>query len=125
MSYMCSSIAIRAIQEKSISELYEIAKNVFDEEANDVSKKYKSEEISYFKYENKHPIAVYEIKGKICLDYILNDNVDVDYINESIDLKKVNKIKNWLRKSGFDVSNVSIKIIYYHNGGCAGLCEVF
>lgn len=125
MSYMCSAIAIRAIQEKSISELYEISKSVFGEEANDISKKYNSEEISYFKYEGKHPIAVYEIKGKICLDYILNENTDVDYINESIELKKVNKIKSWLKKSGFDVKNVSIKIIYYHNGGCAGLCEVF
>lgn len=125
MSYMCSAIAIRAMQEKSISELYEIAKSVFGKEAESVSKKYGSEEISYFKYENKNPITAYEIKGKICLDYILNDNVDVDYINESIDLKKINKIKNWLKKSGFDVNNVSIKIIYYHNGGCAGLCEVF
>ena len=93
MSYMCSAIAIRAIQEKSISELYEISKSVFGEEADDVSKKYKSEEISYFKYEGKHPIAVYEIKGKICLDYILNENTDVDYINESTKYLFVMKLK--------------------------------
>lgn len=124
MSYMCSAIAIRAIQDKKISELYEIAKNAYGKETDDVSKKYGSDEISYFKYEKEHPISVYEINGKICLDYILVDNVDVDFINESIDLKKINKIKSWMKKSGFEIKDISIKVIYYHNGGCAGLCEV-
>lgn len=125
MSYMCSAIALRAIQDINLTDLYETAKAVYGREADSISKKYKSDDVSYFKYEGNNPISAYEIKGKVCLDYILVENIDVDYINESIDVKRINKIKNWMRKSGFNVNNVSIKVIYYHNGGCAGLCEVF
>lgn len=124
MSYMCLGIAVRAIQDMSIDDVYIIAEKAYGRKADDESTKYKGG-LSYFKYENeKNNIKVYEIEGKVCLDYIIKDEIDVSFINETLSFKNLASIKRWLKKSGFDVKDLSFKVLYYHNGGCAGLCEV-
>ena len=124
MSYMCLGVAIRAIQKKDIEVVYEIAQKVYGRTADEESQKYKGG-LSYFSYEEKkHNIKVYNVEGALCLDYMIKDKTDVDFVNESISMKEFQSVKRWLKKVGFDVDDLSYKVIYYHNGGCAGLCEV-
>lgn len=123
MSGMSLQVALRAIQKnKTIDELYEIAKSLYLRDADD---DYVKGGITYyFKYENENNnICVNEIDGKICLDYMLNDQHEAYGVNETITLKDILKIKKWLKKYGFDTEEISYKVLYFHNGGCSGLGE--
>lgn len=123
MSGMSLQVAIRAIQNKTIDELYKIAKSLYNRDADD---EYTHEGSVYsFKYENENNnISVYEIEGQICLDYMLNDQHEAYEVNETITLKEILKIKKWLQKYGFESDDISYKVLYFHNGGCSGLGEI-
>lgn len=123
MSGMSLQVALRAIQKnKTIDELYEIAKSLYLRDADD--EYVKDGTTYYFNYENENNnICVNEIDGKICLDYMLNNQHEAYCVDETITLKDILKIKKWLKKYGFDTEEISYKVLYFHNGGCSGLGE--
>lgn len=123
MSSMCSASAIRSPQTKSIHELYLLAVAAYGYEPDD---KEGIDQVKYFKYENgKHNISVYKVyDGEVCVDYILETQYDAYEVDATVSLKKINQVKKWMKSVGFDVSDLCVKVVYYHNGGCAGLCDI-
>jgi len=123
MSAMCYASAIRSPQTKSVHELYLMAVGAYGREPDD---KDSDEKVEYFKYENdKHNISVYKVyNGKVCVDYILEAKYDAYEVDATVSLKKINQVKKWMKNVGFDVSEICVKVVYYHNGGCAGLCDI-
>lgn len=123
MSAMCYASAIRSVQSKSVHDLYLLAVAAYGREPDD---KDGDEKVKYFKYENdKHNISVYKVYGgDVCVDYILENEYDAYQVDATVSLKKINQVKKWMKSVGFDVSDICVKVVYYHNGGCAGLCEI-
>lgn len=123
MSAMCSASAIRSAQSKSVHDLYLLAVAAYGREPDD---KDDDDKVKYFKYENdKHNISVYKVYGgEVCVDYILEKKYDAYQVDATVSLKKINQVKKWMKSLGFDVSGICVKVVYYYNGGCAGLCEI-
>jgi hypothetical protein len=123
MSAMCYTSAIRSPQSKSVHDLYLLAVVAYGCEPDD---KEGDEQVKYFKYENgKHNISVYKVyNGTVCVDYILEDKYDAYEVDATVSLKKISQVKKWMKGAGFDISDICVKVVYYHNGGCAGLCEI-
>lgn len=123
MSAMCYALAIRSAQSKSVHDLYLLAVAAYGREPDDTDG---DEKVKYFKYENdKHNISVYKVYGgDVCVDYILETKYDAYEVDATVSLKKINQVKKWMKSVGFDVSDICVKVVYYHNGGCAGLCDI-
>lgn len=66
------------------------------------------------------------INGTLYIDYMLTDSKEDDCgFDFDITLEEFKDIQNkYLYKFGFLRADYKFKILYYYNGGCAGLCEV-
>lgn len=82
--------------------------------------------VEYFRYDHKKNdgFAVHVIGDEVFADYILAEGQEHYDINIDITDEDLNNIVSIANKKGLEYTNYKIKILYFYNGGCAGLSEV-
>ena len=83
--------------------------------------------IDYVRYEPKNNngfTATLMNKDILYIDYILDESNECYDINLDISRDRLSSILDQASKLGIDASDYKIKVLYYYNGGCAGLSEV-
>ncbi len=83
--------------------------------------------VEYIRYapENNDGFTVNLIgDSTLYVDYIISEERDCNDINVDINKERLEEIVQKAEALGLDVSDYKIKVLYYYNGGCAGLGEV-
>ena len=128
MSEMSLAVAVR-FKQGSVSRdesLVEKLKAIFGKDADDFSE-YDGvvEEINYESKNNDGFTA--NIVGKenvLYIDYIISQKRECYDINVNLTKEDLEKIVEKAKNLGILTEEYHIKILYYYNGGCAGLSEV-
>jgi len=82
--------------------------------------------VEYFRYDYKKNdgFAVHVIGEEIFADYILKEGNEEYDINLDITDNDIKRIISLANEKGLKYSSYKIKVLYFYNGGCAGLAEI-
>lgn len=106
------------------NEAFKKAKEIMQREPDEVDEW--DGNVDYFCYEitkdNKFTINFPE--KTLFLDYMINEERDSYGIDENITLEDIQKVQDKVKSMGVEYKSCKLKVLYFYNGGCAGISEV-
>ena len=131
MSDMSLDVAVRALQKnKSVSDIYQkiSADERFTIDESDTYRRFDKEETVYqFIFESKDlesRMRVIEIDKEVFFDFLLSEDSDGYSVDETFTPSQFEYYKEILEDINLDSDDLRLRVLYYYNGGCAGVTEI-
>jgi hypothetical protein len=128
MSEMIMAVAVRFYQGeyKKDKTLLEVLRNFFNAEPTDVDYYEDTDTVEYVAYDPQkfNNFCCHMVNNKLFIDYMISGKDDAYGCDITLKIEDIKNIINKAENMGIKINDYRFKVLYYYNGGCAGLSEV-
>lgn len=131
MSDMSLDVVVRALQKnKSVSDIYQKINQDerFTIDESDTYRRFdKDETVYHFIFQSEdleNRMRVTEIDKEVFFDFLLSEDSDGYSVDETFTPSQFEYYKEILKDFELDNDDLRFRVLYFYNGGCAGLTEV-